>query len=197
MKRIAIYGAGGFGKEVRGMIDFQRELYSFAGYFDDYKDVPEKVQDDQYDDVILSIADPQVRSKLVQGWSKKSVPFSSLISPDVHLHPGVAIGKGSILCPGVKFTVDIQLGEFVIVNLNATIGHDVVLGDFCSVMPSVNISGNVKVGNRVFIGTGATLLQGITIGEDVIIGAGAVVLHDIPPGQTVVGVPARAIHKRG
>jgi sugar O-acyltransferase (sialic acid O-acetyltransferase NeuD family) len=193
MKRIAIYGAGGFGKEVRGMLDFQRELYSFAGYFDDYKVITEKVQEDKYDDVLLSIADPQVRSKIVQGWKKKSVPFSSLISPDVHLHPGIAIGKGAILCPGVKLTVDIQLGSFCIINLNATIGHEVMLGDFCSVMPSVNISGNVKVGNRVFIGTGATILQGITIGDDVIIGAGALVLHDISAGQTVVGMPAKPI----
>lgn len=192
MKRIAIYGAGGFGKEVRGMLDGQRELYSFAGYFDDYKQLPEKISDDQFDDVLLAIADPRIRNKIITTWSKKSVSFSSLISPAVQAHPSVAIARGSIICSGVKFTVDIRLGEFCIVNLNATIGHDVVMGDFCSLMPSVNISGNVTLGNRVFVGTGATILQGITIGNDAIIGAGALVTHDVASGETVIGVPAKS-----
>ena len=191
MKNIAIYGAGGFGKEVRGMLDMQRELYSFAGYFDDHKNGIEAVKGDQFDDVLMSIADPAVRMSLVNSWSRKKVPFNSLISPDVRLHPSVKLGKGCIICPGVKVTVDVVLSDFVILNLNTTIGHDVHIGKFCSLMPAVNISGSVRLGDRVFIGTGATILQGVTIGNDVTIGAGAVVLHDVPDGQTVMGVPAR------
>ena len=196
MKKIAIYGAGGFGKEVRGMLDLQPDRYACAGYFDDHKAIAAILSPDQYEDVLVAIANPAERKKVVGAWSRKNVPFHSFISPDVLLHPSVVIGKGSIICPGVKFTVDIRLGEFTIVNLNATIGHDVVMGDFCSLMPSVNISGNVKLGNRVFVGSGATILQGITVGDDVVIGAGAVVRHDIPAGQTVVGVPARVMVKR-
>lgn len=191
MKNVAIYGAGGFGKEVRGMLDLQRDLYSFAGYFDDYKKNSSMVVDANFDDVLISIADPTIRIKIVDSWSNKVVPFSTLISPDVNVHPSVLVGKGSIVCPGVKFTVDIRVGEFVIINLNSTIGHDVVVGDFCSVMPSVNISGNVTLGRGVFVGTGATILQGITIGDNVVIGAGALILNDVPAGQTVVGVPAK------
>jgi sugar O-acyltransferase (sialic acid O-acetyltransferase NeuD family) len=191
MKKIAIYGAGGFGKEVRGMLDMQRGLYSFAGYFDDHKDGVEIVQGDQFDDVLISIADPAIRMRSVNSWSLKKVNFNSLIDPNVQAHPSVRIGKGSIICPGVKFTVEIQIGDFVIINLNSTIGHDVVIGDFCSLMPSVNISGNVTIGKRVFIGTGASVLQGITIADDAIVGAGALVTHDIAAGQTVIGVPAK------
>ncbi len=195
MKNIAIYGAGGFGKEVRGMLDLQRGLYSFAGYFDDHKDGIDAVQGDQFDDVLVSIADPFIRMRLVNAWSKKKVPYHSLISPDVQLHPSVKVGMGSIICQGVKFTIDIRLGAFVIINLNSTIGHDVVMGDFCSLMPSVNISGNVTLGKRVFIGTGATVLQGLSIGDDTIIGAGAVVTKSIKAGATVVGVPAQTMLK--
>lgn len=195
MKRIAIYGAGGFGKEVRGMVDQQPLIYTFAGYFDDFKERYEKVSHDLYDDVLMSIADPAIREKIVQGWSGKSVPFSYLVSPDVTLHSSVTVGRGCIICPGVKCTVDISIGQFSIVNLNATIGHDVVLGDFCSIMPSVNLSGNVTLGQRVFIGTGATILQGITIGDDAIVGAGAVVTHHVGRGKTVMGVPAREMAK--
>jgi sugar O-acyltransferase (sialic acid O-acetyltransferase NeuD family) len=190
MKKIAIYGAGGFGKEVRGMLDVQRHYFLFAGFIDDFKKVQEAVQDENFDDVLLAIADPEIRSRIYQQWSLKPVSFTTLIGEDVWLHPSVAIGKGSIICPGVKFTVDIHLGEFVIVNLNSTIGHDVVIGDFCSLMPAVNISGNVTLGKRVFVGTGATILQGLTIGDGAVIGAGAVVTRDVPSYSTVMGVPA-------
>lgn len=191
MKSIAIYGAGGFGKEVRSMLDGQRDLYAFAGYFDDHKKGIESVIEDQFDDVIVSIADPGIRMKVVKSWSRKRIPFDPWISPDVGLHPSVAIGKGSVICPGVKITVDVKVGEFVIINLNATIGHDVILGDFCSLMPSVNISGNVTLGKGVFIGTGATILQGVTIHDGAIVGAGSLVRHDVGKGETVIGVPAK------
>jgi sugar O-acyltransferase (sialic acid O-acetyltransferase NeuD family) len=188
-RKIAIYGAGGFGKEVKGMLD----LFvpgSFVGFIDDFKTVP-LVHEQAYSDVLLAIADPTIRHKLVLDWNKKSVPFASYLSPDIVLHQTVGFERGCIICPGVKLTVDIKIGQFVIINLNSTIGHDTVIGDFTSIMPSVNISGNVKIGKRVFIGSGATILQGLTIGDDVVIGAGAVVAEDLPTGARVKGVPAK------
>lgn len=190
-KKLAIYGAGGFGKEVRGMLDFQPEQYTFAGYFDDYKEGVEKVQNENYDDVLFCMADPSIRSVKVNSWKNKIVPFTSFASPDVVLHKSVVIERGSIICAGAKLTVDISIGQFVIINLNSTIGHDVSIGDFTSLMPSVNLSGNVTIGKRVFIGSGATILQGLTIGDDVVIGAGAVVTKSIEAGQRVKGVPAQ------
>ncbi len=195
LQNIAIYGAGGFGKEVKGMLDLQPKHFIFAGYFDDYKEGVEKVKNENYDDVLFCIAAPSIRSEKVNSWKNKTVLFTSLVSPDVVLHKSVVIGKGSVICAGAKLTVDISIGQFVIINLNATIGHDVTIGDFSSIMTSVNISGDVKIGKRVFVGSGATILQGLTIGDDVIIGAGAVVTSHIPSNVTVVGVPGRIIKK--
>jgi sugar O-acyltransferase (sialic acid O-acetyltransferase NeuD family) len=189
-KRIAIYGAGGFGKEVSGMLDLFAPG-TLAGFIDDFKTDMPLVNDHNYSDVLLTIADPAIRYKLIKDWNKKSVPFDSYISPDILLHRSVIIERGCIICPGAKLTVDINIGQFVIINLNSTIGHDVVIGDFTSIMPSVNISGNVKIGKRVFIGSGATILQGLTIGDDVVIGAGAVVTEDVTTGKRVKGVPAK------
>lgn len=189
--RIGIYGAGGFGKEVRGMIESQPAGAQFIGYWDDFKTVSPEVIGDEYDDVVIAIADPHVRQKLVKNWNRKPVPFNSWISNDFVIHPSVSVGRGCVICPGVKLTVDVAVGRFVIINLNSTVGHDVSIGDFTSLMPSVNISGNVNIGKRVFIGSGATILQGLTIGDDVVIGAGAVVTKSIAAGQRVKGVPAK------
>lgn len=195
MKRIAIYGAGGFGKEARGMLELDSRGLSFAGYIDDFKHFPESLADQDYDDVWMAIAKPQTRNALVTQWKRKVVPFEPFISQDVSLHPSVKMAEGILICAGARLTVDITIERFSIINLNATIGHDVVIGEFCSLMPSVNISGNVTLGKRVFVGSGATILQGLTIGDDVVIGAGAVVTRDVAAGQTMVGVPARSLKK--
>ncbi len=188
---IAVYGAGGFGKEVRGMLEMQFQQLNFAGYIDDFKKLDTSLKANNFDDVLIAIAAPNIRRQLVENWKLHPVTFQRLISTDVPIHPSVQIGKGSIICPGTRLTVDIAIGDFVIINLNATIGHDVVIHDYCSIMPSVNISGNVVLQKGVFVGTGATILQGITIGENAIIGAGALITKDVPPLATVIGVPGR------
>jgi sugar O-acyltransferase (sialic acid O-acetyltransferase NeuD family) len=189
--KIAIYGAGGFGKEVRGLIEINQTANSFVGFLDDFQKMLPELADKDFDDVLIAIADPMIRKKIVDNWKYKKVDFTNLISTDVKLHSSVGIEQGAIICPGVKLTVDVQVGRFVIINLNSTIGHDVQIGDYCSIMPSVNISGNVKIGEGVFIGAGATILQNLAIGDGAIIGAGAVVTHSISPNEKVRGVPAR------
>jgi sugar O-acyltransferase (sialic acid O-acetyltransferase NeuD family) len=192
MIKLAVYGAGGFGKEVRGMMEMNQAVYSFAGFLDDFQKTIPQLKEADFDDVLLAIADPIIRKGLIENWNRKKVDFANLISADIKLHPSVQVQRGSIICAGVKMTVDIHIGSFVIINLNSTIGHDVQIGDYCSIMPSVNISGNVKIGEGVFIGAGATILQNLSIGAGAIIGAGAVVTHSILPGEKLRGVPARS-----
>ena len=193
MIRFAIYGAGGFGREVKGMIDAvsSKKEIAFTGFIDDNKPELPNLASGSYDDILFAMADPKIRQKVVAKMEAKKLTNTNLIDPNVSIHPSVKLGKGSIICPGVKFTVDIQVGDFVIINLNATIGHDVVIGDFCSIMPSANISGNVRLGKGVLIGAGASVLQGLSIGANSIVGAGAIVTRSVPAGVTVMGVPAR------
>src|SRR6187401_3191288 len=132
MSRIAIYGAGGFGKEVKGLLDDLARAghkLTFAGFLDDNKKPAWAAKEGSFDDVVIAIADGDVRRTLFEKLGSR-YPFAPAIHPDVVIRDGVKTAKGSIICSGAKLTVDISVGEFVIINLNATIGHDVVLGNY-------------------------------------------------------------------
>ncbi len=199
--KIYIVGAGGFGKEVKSILNLTE--YSFAGFIDDKargEDVLGSVDHfinaihQNSEAISIAIGSSRVRSQ-VHSRLPAQAYFPNIVHPSVILQQkeSISMGRGCFLAAKSVFTCDITIGNFALINLNCTIGHDVIMGDFCSLMPAVNLSGNVKLGHGVFIGTGATILQGVTIGDGAIIGAGAVVTHDVPPGQTAVGIPARLL----
>ncbi len=205
MKKIAIYGAGGFGRETHLLIDkinSASHQWEFIGYFDDY--VSSEVlggievlnRFDQPLQLVVAIADPLVRRKIVDNIDNKYINFPTLIHPSANLErKELSIGKGTIIAAMNAFTTNITLGDHAIINLSCTIGHDVEIGNFCSLMPGVNVSGNVKIEDDVLVGTGAQILQNLTIYQGAIVGAGAVVTHDVAADTTVVGVPAKTLEK--
>jgi sugar O-acyltransferase (sialic acid O-acetyltransferase NeuD family) len=210
MNKIAVLGAGGFGREVLMLINqinsFDKK-WEFIGFFDDGLErdtivdkfkvlggVKELNQFQQPINLVLAIGDPKTKKDLLNRIKNSHIKFPTLI------HPGIAvsdsecsIGEGSIICAGTIITVNVKIGAHVIVNLSCTIGHDTLIGDFCSLMPGVNISGEVNVKQSAYIGTGVKIINRCTIGEGVVLGAGAVVTNNIPSNCTAVGVPAKPI----
>ncbi len=191
---IAIYGAGGFGKETKFLLESinrNNPRFVFQGFLDDKPGASIQLAEaGRFNSIVIAIAAPLARRK-VSGKCGTQYKYPNLVDPGVFIDPSVTLGKGVIICAGVKITVDVALGDFVIINLNATVGHDVKIGAFSSIMPSANISGNVSLGEGVFIGSGATVLQGLKIGDGAVVGAGAVVTKNVPAGVVAKGVPAR------
>ncbi len=210
MRDLAIYGAGGLGREIALMIDQINRVqpqWNVIGYFDDGKAkntfvdaLPVLGGMQEVNDIkssfslVVAIADSNSRRLIVEKIKNKQINFPVLIHPQAIIGSMLnKFGEGSIITAGCIFTTGIVLGRFTIVNLACTIGHDVIIGDFCSVMPGCNLSGNVLIGDGSLIGTGTQILQNISIGKECKVGAGAVVISNIKDGATVVGVPANRL----
>ncbi|MEC4004413.1 acetyltransferase [Flavobacterium sp. SUN052] len=210
MQDIVIIGAGGFGREVKTIIDTlnkDTKIYNFLGYYDDGIEKGKLVNGfpvlGNLEDlnnlksnlsVVLGIGDPTVKSKIIASLNTNLLNFPTIIHPSVLISSDdVAIGFGCVICAGTIITCNIKIGNFVTLNLMCTVGHDTQIDDFSAFMPSVNISGEVFVSEKVYVGTGAKIINQLTIGKNTIVGAGAVVSRSLPDNCTAVGIPAKPI----
>ena len=208
-KPIAIYGAGGLGKEVLALINALPE-WNPIGFYDDQlskgslvNELPvlgniEKLIIDSKENInlVIAIGNPTIKKDLVNKLKGiNGIHYPILIHPSAVLMDRAAteLGDGSIIGAGCIMTTDIFIGKHVLVNINSTIGHDCLVGDFTSIMPGVNLAGEVNVGSEVLIGSGANIMNGIHLGDQCKIGMGAVVLQNINAGVTAAGVPAKMI----
>ena len=211
MKKIAIYGAGGFGREVACLIlkinDITSE-WKLIGFFDDgiEKDTKNEYgvvlggidEVNSYPEelaIVIAIASPKIVEKIVGNITSSKIYYPNIISPDVVYldRDNVKIGKGNIICSGSLLSCNVNLGNFNILNGFIPIGHDTQIGDFNSFMPAVKISGEVTIGNRNFFGVNSVVLQQIKIGNDTVVGANSLILRKTKDGMTYVGSPASII----
>jgi acetyltransferase-like isoleucine patch superfamily enzyme len=104
------------------------------------------------------------------------------------------ISSHTFVCEGVTIEDEVFVGHGVMFindpRPRATSGGRLQTEADWQVVPTL-----VKRGSS--IGSGAVILCGVTIGEHAMVGAGAVVTRDVAAGETVAGVPARAVARRG
>jgi len=211
MKKIAIYGAGGFGREVACLIRIINEQspeWELIGFFDDgiEKDTKNEYgvvlggidEVNSYPEelaVVIAIASPKIVEKIVGNITSSKIYYPNIISPDVTYldKDNVKIGKGNIICSGCLISCNVSLGDFNILNGSIPIGHDTLIGSYNSFMPAVKISGEVTIGKRNFFGVNSVVLQQIKIGNDTVVGANSLILRKTKDGMTYVGSPASII----
>ncbi len=213
---LAIYGAGGFAREVAWLAETcnsDDHPIQLVGFIDDnpinqgqiLNDIPvisleQTVSRFPKAYVVGGIGTSATRQKTLEKALNAGLPLGSLIHPRVERSKWIEYGKGIVICAGCILTTNISLGNSVQINLDCTIGHDVILDDYVTLAPGVHISGCVHLGKRVYVGTGAVIINGtqndfITIEDDVTVGAGACVTKNVAAGLTVVGIPAKPLLK--
>jgi sugar O-acyltransferase (sialic acid O-acetyltransferase NeuD family) len=215
-QRVAIYGAGGFGREVAWLLQACNDVsarFATVCFIDDDSTIhgqilngipvvslPDAVQQFGAEVVVAGVGQPRIREHAIKKATQLGLQPITVVHPRVEMSSWVEIGLGSMICAGNILTTNIVLGQQVQMNLDCTIGHDVEIGDYSTLAPGVHVSGNVQLGSRVYLGTGAVIINGsaghpIVIGDDAVVGAGACVTRSVDPGVTVVGVPARPLQR--
>ncbi|MXV63212.1 serine O-acetyltransferase [Natronorubrum sp. JWXQ-INN-674] len=105
----------------------------------------------------------------------------------IEIHPGATIGR--------RFFID--HGSGVVIGETTEIGDDVLLYHGCT-LGGTSLEATKRhptLGDNVVVGAGAALLGPIEIGGNSKIGANSVVLESHAPNSTIVGIPAKAVHR--
>lgn len=205
---IAIYGAGGFGRETAcliRLINEARPQWHLVGFFDDA--TPQGTAT-PYGPVlgaldalnawptplslVIAIGTPTVVQTLTQRIHNPNISFPNLIAPNAVLSDPatLSMGRGNIVGGFCAITCNVAIGDFNALNGYVTVGHDCRIGSFNSVMPATNISGEVEIGDCNFLGVRSVVLQGKKIGNHVRVGAGSVVMRACKDGNLYIGNPA-------
>ena len=216
MQDIAIYGAGGHGREVACMLwdlnkiaerNGQEMPWRIVGFFDDgvSKDtmvshygkilggINELNAITQPLAIVLAIGNPQLKKTIVEQIVNRNISFPNIIYPNTWYADidTFKIGKGNIIGGACIISCDVEIGNFNLFNGYVNLGHDVKIGNFNSVMPGARISGEVCIGAGNLIGVGSIILQQLKIGDGVTIGAGGVLMTKPKNNSTYIGNPAK------
>lgn len=211
--KIAIFGSGGFGREVLQLIrdvNVSQATWTCVGFIVDsgfssqtlVHGLPvlggiEWLEKNPDVDIVVAVGSSSTRFKIVRNIRDRCQNnFATLVHPRAWIGENVKLGAGSIVCAGALITTDIEISEHVQVNIGATIGHDAQLCEFVTLNPGVNVSGNVTLKEGVEVGTGSVIIPGCVIGGWSIVGAGSVVTKPIAGNCTAVGAPSRVIKER-
>lgn len=210
MKDIAIFGAGGFGKEIAcllNQINSVEPQWNLIGFYDDGKDTGMQIShhgkvlgglaeiNDYPKSLALAIAigNPTSLRGVRERITNDKIYFPNIIAPSFGISDPetFTIGEGNIIGHGCAVSCDVSIGNFNIFNADIVMGHDAKVGDFNVIMPDIRISGEVMIGEENLIGVGSIILQQIKVGNRVHLGAGAVLMTKPKDGNTYIGNPAK------
>lgn len=202
-KKIALIGAGGFGREVFAFIE--RDKFEVMGFVDKIDprtadvdilgddDILSKLNSMNINHVCIAIGDMNTRSKIYKECQELGLVIPNIIHRSASIFSDLKTGLGIFIYPNVVITSGCRIGSGCLINSGVTIGHDVTIGEFSNISPGVNLAGNIKIGSQTLIGIGASIRENVEIGNRVVIGAGSVVVSNIPNDSLAYGVPAKII----
>lgn len=212
MKAIAIYGAGGFGKEIACLIHWingENARWNLIGFFDDGAEPGTPVSHygkvlggmDTLNswceplDVVFAIANNRVIRKLSSSVTNPNICFPNLVAPNFVIKDKETfrMGRGNIIQGGCTVSCDVEIGDFNVFNGSVVLGHDVKMGDCNVLMPAVRISGEVVMGDCNFFGVGSIVLQQLKIKNDTKLAAGSVLMTRPKEENLYIGVPAKML----
>jgi sugar O-acyltransferase (sialic acid O-acetyltransferase NeuD family) len=210
MDKIAIYGAGGFGKEVAcilNKINEKKPTWDLIGFIDDGLEIGTKVSHfgeilggidylnnfQEEVSIVFAIGVPRILKLIVDKINNPLIQFPNIIHPDVFVadEKSLIIGKGNVIVRACSFSCDVRLGDFNQMNSISSLAHDVTVGSYNVFMPLSRISGGTKIGDLNLFGIGSVILQNLIVGNNTRISAGSYLMRNTKDGFLYAGNPAK------
>jgi len=209
-KDIAIFGAGGFGREIACLIkrinEKEPNFWSFIGFFDDDETIKGTWNDygkviggmdvlnswSKPLNIVIAIGNPQVLEQIVGKIHNPNIIYPNLIDPNVEFmdKEKVEMGEGNVICMRSTISTNVKFGSFNLLNVAVGVGHDASFRDYNVMMPNVNISGGVAIGSGNLFGVKSTVLQYLKVGDRVKIGACSLLMRNAKSDNLYFGIPA-------
>jgi sugar O-acyltransferase (sialic acid O-acetyltransferase NeuD family) len=211
MKNIAIYGFGGFGREVACLLNTINEVeptWNFIGFIDDGVPVGTACRYGKVIgnlefvntcreslSIVIAIANCQILKKLHAEIVNPAIDFPNIIAPNVTYFDkdSLEIGVGNLITFNCRISCEVKIGNFNVINGAVSFGHDVQIGDYNVFGPSTRISGKCRIGNENNFGVQSLVLQGIMIGNNTRIGLASVIIRNTQDNKLYFGNPAKKV----
>lgn len=213
MKDIAIYGAGGLGREVACLVNsINKETvptWNLIGFFDDGKEKGTEVSHfgkvlggfheiNEWPtklNLILCFGAPRTLAKVSSSISNPNIVFPNIIAPDFKMadESTFCLGQGNIITGQCAVTTSVIIGNFNLFNGSVVLGHDVKIGNCNVFMPATRISGEVTIANECLFGAGCFVKQQLYIPDRVTLSPLSPLLTKPKADSLYMGNPAKRI----
>jgi len=210
MQDIAIYGAGGLGREVAAVLNrlFPKdEPRRLVGFFDDGKQrgsavshfgkvlggIKELNEWPTPLEVALCFGDGHTARSVLNKIYNPNISFPNLIDESFKITDTETfkIGIGNIIHSRCVVTTGIEIGNFNLLNGSVVFGHDVHAGSFNTFMPGCRISGEVTIGDCCLFGAMSFVKQQLKIGDNVRLSPLSALLSTPKDNCLYIGNPAK------
>lgn len=185
--------------EIIGLVDDNPETvnaricgYPMLGNYDDLKDYTSKVSDIHvFNNVNPSIS---IHKLIGERIDALQVQVPSLVHPDIDIEY-VTIGKGVFIPQGCILGCNTVIGDYVTFRYGVIVSHDVKIGNNVFIGPGAVCTSHTIIEPDAYLGARSIIINKVTIGGGSTVGASTLVNKNVRPGATVVGIPARDLHK--
>jgi sugar O-acyltransferase (sialic acid O-acetyltransferase NeuD family) len=144
---------------------------------------------------VVAVGDNHARKRIFEEYLTLGFKPATVIHPTAYVALRTEVGAGTVLLAKAVINPFATVGKNCIINTAATVDHQCSIESHVHLSVGVHLCGNTTVGEGALMGVGSITRPSITIGAWSTTGAGAVMVCDVEPNSTVIGVPAKPLHR--